>query len=37
LNGKIDELTCLAAEQTGDKIKSKLKGVVPEYQTSANE
>jgi hypothetical protein len=37
LNGKIDELAGLATEQMGDKIKSKLKGIVPDYQASANE
>jgi len=37
LNGKIDELAGLATEQMGDKIKSKLKGIVSEYQTWANE
>ncbi|MBT8369311.1 MAG: polysaccharide biosynthesis protein [Deltaproteobacteria bacterium] len=31
LNGKIDELAQLAGEQVGDKIKLKLKGIVPEY------
>jgi FlaA1/EpsC-like NDP-sugar epimerase len=31
INGKIDELTQLAAEQHGDRIKSKLKEIVPEY------
>ena len=33
LNGKIDELVDLAQEQLGDKIKSKLKEIVPEYKT----
>ena len=32
LNGKIDELAHLAKEQMGDKIKSKLKEIVPEYK-----
>jgi hypothetical protein len=31
LNGKIDELAQLAQEQVGNKIKSKLKEIVPEY------
>ena len=31
LNGKVDELAQLAGEQMGDKIKSKLKEIVPEY------
>ena len=33
LNGKIDELVDLATEQAGDKIKSKLKEIVPEYKS----
>jgi FlaA1/EpsC-like NDP-sugar epimerase len=33
LNGKIDELVNLAEEQAGDKIKAKLKEIVPEYKT----
>jgi FlaA1/EpsC-like NDP-sugar epimerase len=33
LNGKIDELVNLAEEQSGDKIKSKLKEIVPEYKS----
>ena len=32
LNGKIAELADLAQEQAGDKIKSKLKEIVPEYK-----
>ena len=35
LNGKIDELAHLAGEQLGDKIKSKLKEIVPEYDSKA--
>jgi len=35
LNGKIDELAQLAGEQVGDKIKSKLKEIVPEYDSKA--
>jgi FlaA1/EpsC-like NDP-sugar epimerase len=31
LNGKVDELTHLAGAQMGDKIKSKFKEIVPEY------
>jgi FlaA1/EpsC-like NDP-sugar epimerase len=31
LNGKINELACLAEEQVGDEIKLKLKEIVPEY------
>ena len=37
LNGKIDELTGLATEQMGDKIKLKLKEIVPEYKSMGNE
>ena len=33
LNGKIDELVVFAAEQDGEKVKSKLKEIVPEYKT----
>ena len=33
LNGKIDELAHLAGEQMGDQIKSKLKEIVPEYNS----
>ena len=33
LNGKIDELVHLAEEQLGDQIKSKLKEIVPEYES----
>jgi FlaA1/EpsC-like NDP-sugar epimerase len=32
LNGKIDELVHLAEEQDGDKVKLKLKEIVPEYK-----
>jgi FlaA1/EpsC-like NDP-sugar epimerase len=35
LNGKVDELAHLAGEQLGDKIKSKLKEIVPEYDSEA--
>jgi FlaA1/EpsC-like NDP-sugar epimerase len=35
INGKIDELTHLAGEQMGDRIKSKLKEIVPEYDSKA--
>ena len=35
LNGKVDELAYLAGEQIGDKIKSKLKEIVPEYDSKA--
>ena len=34
LNGKIDELVVFAAEQSGDKIKSKLKEIVPDYNST---
>ena len=33
LDGKIDELVSLAPEQDGEKIKSKLREIVPEYKT----
>jgi hypothetical protein len=33
LNGKIAELVDLAKEQAGEKIKSKLKEIVPEYKS----
>jgi FlaA1/EpsC-like NDP-sugar epimerase len=33
LNGKIAELVDLAEEQAGEKIKSKLKEIVPEYKS----
>ena len=33
LNGKIDKLVHLAAEQDGEKVKLKLKEIVPEYKT----
>jgi FlaA1/EpsC-like NDP-sugar epimerase len=36
LDGKIDELAGLATEQMGDKIKLKLKEIVPEYKSPAN-
>ena len=35
INGKIDELTHLAGEQMGDRIKSKLKEIIPEYDSKA--
>ena len=35
LNGKIDELIELAKDQSGDKIKLKLKEIVPEYYAKA--
>jgi FlaA1/EpsC-like NDP-sugar epimerase len=35
LNGKLDELAQLAGEQVGDRIKSKLKEIVPEYDSKA--
>ena len=35
LNGKVDELAKLAVEQMGDKIKSKLKEIVPEFDSKA--
>jgi hypothetical protein len=34
LNGKIDELSQQASEQNGQKIKSKLAEIVPEYHIS---
>ena len=37
LNGKVDELAHLAGEQVGDGIKSKLKEIVPGYQSIVNE
>jgi FlaA1/EpsC-like NDP-sugar epimerase len=37
LSHKIDELTVLAREQEGEKIKAKLKGIVPEYQPGRDE
>jgi FlaA1/EpsC-like NDP-sugar epimerase len=37
LNGKIDELAHLAEEQAGDKIKAKLRQIVPEYDSKAGE
>jgi hypothetical protein len=33
LNGKIDKLVQFAAEQDGEKVKFKLKEIVPEYKT----
>ena len=35
LNGKIDDLAHFAVEQMGDKIISKLKEIVPEYNSKA--
>jgi FlaA1/EpsC-like NDP-sugar epimerase len=35
LNGTVDELAHFAGEQMGDKIKSKLKEIVPEYDSKA--
>ena len=35
LNGKVNELIQLVGEQGGDKIKSKLKEIVPEYDSKA--
>ena len=37
LNGKVDELAHLATEQRGNRIRDKLKEIVPEYKTPSTE
>jgi hypothetical protein len=36
LNGQIDELATLAANQNEKRIKAKLKEIVPEYRPASN-